>query len=131
MVMMDSKAGLISRATEIVGKTVVNFEGENVGEIKDLMVNHADGQVTYAILSFGGILGLGDKLFAVPWVSLSHDKTNNRFRMNANKDLLKNAPGFDKSNWPDMSDPTRQAEIYRYYNQSERRMDSRDRGAAD
>src|SRR3954470_23279581 len=119
---MDSEAGFIGRATEIIGKKVVNLEGENVGDIKDIMVNYSDGQVTYAIMSFGGVLGLGDKLFAVPWVSLRRDRSNDRFVMKANKDLLKNAPGFDKTNWPDMSDPTRQAEIYRYYNETPGRM---------
>ncbi len=135
MVKMDSQAGFIGRASEIIGKKVVNYEGESVGEVKDLMVNYADGNVTYAIMSFGGILGIGDKLFAVPWVSLNHDRPNDRFIMKANKDLLQNAPGFDKSNWPDMSDPTRQSEIYRYYNEVPRGAESeswdRQRGAAD
>src|SRR3954471_13556763 len=132
MVKMDSEAGFICRASQIIGKKVVNLEGENVGEIKDLMVNYTDGNVTYAVMSFGGILGIGDKLFAVPWVSLTYDRENDSLLMKANKELLKNAPGFDKNNWPDMSDPTRQSEIFHYYNvSSPGRMGSWERGAAD
>jgi hypothetical protein len=58
---------------------------------------------------------MGDKLFAVPWVSLSYQSPIDKFAMNVNKVLLQNAPGFDKDNWPDMSDPTRISEIYKYY----------------
>ncbi len=116
MVRMNSEAGLVERASQIIGRTVENYEGQRLGEIKDLMINYPDGIVTYAILSSGGLLGLGDKLFAVPWVSLTNDQKNQRFLMKADKELLEKAPGFDKDHWPDMSDPTRQAEIYRYYN---------------
>ena len=79
------------------------------------MIDCDGARVTYAILSFGGFLGVGDKLFAVPWVSLQQDKAKDRFVMKADKELLKNAPGFDKNNWPDMSDPTRRSQIYGYY----------------
>jgi sporulation protein YlmC with PRC-barrel domain len=100
---------------DIIGKKVVNLGGEDIGEIQEVVIDAAEGQVTYAILSFGGFLGIGDKLFAVPWVSLGYDRVNDVFVMKADKELLKNAPGFDKNNWPDMSDPQRLSEIYIYY----------------
>jgi sporulation protein YlmC with PRC-barrel domain len=113
---MARATGAIVRVTEdVIGKKVVNLAGESIGEIKEVMIDAAAGIVTYAILSFGGFLGMGDKLFAVPWGRLSYERMNNVFMMKANKELLKNAPGFDKNNWPDMSDPTRLSEIYRYY----------------
>jgi sporulation protein YlmC with PRC-barrel domain len=106
----------IMRVTkDVVGKKIVNFVGEDIGEIKEVVIDSAASRVTYAILSFGGFLGMGDRLFAVPWVSLSYEMSIDKFAMNVNKDLLKNAPGFDKDNWPDMSDPTRISEIYKYY----------------
>ena len=96
MATRNAESQFIWRASDIIGKKVVNLEGEDVGEIKDLMVNFQDGNVTYAIMSFGGILGIGDKLFAVPWVSLNYDREQDALLMKANKELLKNAPGFDK-----------------------------------
>jgi sporulation protein YlmC with PRC-barrel domain len=113
---MARATGAIVRVTEdVIGKKVVNLAGESIGEIKEVMIDAAAGIVTYAILSFGGFLGMGDKLFAVPWGRLSYERMNDVFMMKANKELLKNAPGFDKNNWPDMSDPTRLSEIYKYY----------------
>jgi sporulation protein YlmC with PRC-barrel domain len=110
------ETGAIVRVKEdVIGKTVVNYGRENIGEITEMVVDTTAGRITYAILSFGGFLGVGDKLFAVPWVSLSYDRTHDVFVMKADKNLLKNAPGFDKQNWPDMSDPTRISEIYKYY----------------
>ena len=110
------ETGAIVRVTEdVIGKKVVNLDGEDIGEIKEVVIDSGAARVTYAVMSFGGFLGLGDKLFAVPWVSLNYDRGNDVFFMKANKELLKNAPGFDKDNWPDMSDPTRISEIYKYY----------------
>jgi hypothetical protein len=57
-------------------------------------------------LSFGGLLGMGDKLFAVPWAALTLDTVNKRFTLNVPKEVLKNAPGFEKHRWPSMSDQT-------------------------
>jgi sporulation protein YlmC with PRC-barrel domain len=99
----------------VLDKKVVNHAGEDIGEIEEVVIDSAAGRVTYAIMSFGGFLGMGDKLFAVPWVSLRYDRTDDVFVLNANKELLKNAPGFDKDKWPNMSDPTRLSEIYKYY----------------
>src|SRR5438477_12844382 len=110
---MARESNLVFRAAaDVIGKEVVNLEGEDIGKIEELVIEARDGRLTYAIMSFGGFLGLGDKLFAVPWVSLNYDPAHERFVMKANKELLKKAPGFDKNDWPDLSDPTRQAEIY-------------------
>ncbi len=67
------------------------------------------------ILSFGGFLGMGDKLFAVPWNALHYDPQQEAFVLHADKRLLENAPGFDKENWPDMSDTTWRSSVYNYY----------------
>ena len=68
------------------------------------MLDMQTGQVAYAVLAFGGFLGMGEKLFAVPWQALHLDTVNKRFVLNTDKDRLKGAPGFDKDAWPDMSD---------------------------
>ena len=102
-------------ATSINKDNVVNASGENLGEIKDLMVDPEDGRVVYAVLSFGGILGLGDKYFAVPFERMTADRENKRMVLNVDKKRLESAPGFAKDNWPDFADPTIRQTVNDYY----------------
>ena len=102
-------------ATTLIGDDVCNPHGEDVGEIKEIMLDMRNGEVAYAVLSFGGFLGMGEKLFAVPWRALQLDTENKRFVLNVDQDRLKNAPGFHKSNWPDMADQSWAREIHTYY----------------
>ena len=99
----------------LTGNKVVNAEDEDLGTIEDLMIDIESGRIAYAVLSFGGFLGVGDKLFAIPWSALSLDAGAKRFVLNVSRELLEQAPGFDKKNWPDMSDPAWGAQIYAYY----------------
>jgi hypothetical protein len=69
----------------------------------------------YAVLSFGGLLGMGEKLFAVPWAALALDTVNERFTLNVPKEALKDAPGFNKDRWPTMSDKTWAAGVHKFY----------------
>ncbi|MFF7859902.1 MULTISPECIES: PRC-barrel domain-containing protein [unclassified Pseudomonas] len=102
-------------ADTLIGNDVYNTQNEDLGDIKEIMLDTASGKVAYAVLSFGGFLGMGEKLFAVPWAALRLDTVNKRFVLDADKDRLKNAPGFDKDNWPNMSDPTWGRGIHDYY----------------
>ena len=88
-------------ATTIIGDKVINTAGEQLGTIKELMIDLDGGLIAYAVLSFGGILGMGDKLFAIPWEAFTIDTDNHTFILNVDKEVLENAPGFDKDNWPD------------------------------
>lgn len=99
----------------LIGNDVYSHEDEDLGEIKDIMLNMQSGKVSYAVLSFGGFLSMGEKLFAVPWNALTLDTKNKRFVLNVEKDLLKEAPGFDKDKWPDMADQSWAKEIHSYY----------------
>ncbi len=107
-------------ATTMIGNKVRNTRGEDLGNIEDFMIDLSDGCIAYAVLSFGGVLGVGDKLFAVPWDALSLNQREKIFILDVDKDRLKNAPGFDKKNWPDMADRTWQTEVYRFYGSSPR-----------
>jgi hypothetical protein len=80
------------------------------------MIDVRSGRVAYAVLSFGGVFGLGNKLFAIPWESLTLDADRECFVLDIDKDRLDNAPGFDKDHWPSMADPTWASEVYSYYN---------------
>jgi sporulation protein YlmC with PRC-barrel domain len=106
----------INKASDIIGYDVENLQGEDLGEIKDIMIEQANGRIAYAVLSFGGIAGLGDKLFAVPWSALTPKAGEaNTFVLKVDKEKLKNAPGFAQNNWPDMANPRWTADIDRYY----------------
>ncbi|MES2932636.1 MAG: PRC-barrel domain-containing protein [Pseudomonadota bacterium] len=102
-------------ADTLLGEDVYNIEGESLGDIKEIMLDMRTGAVAYAVLSFGGFLGVGEKLFAVPWKALNLDTENKRFVLNADKEHLDNAPGFDKDHWPNMADPTWSQEIHSFY----------------
>ncbi len=102
-------------ADTLVGNDVYNHKGEDLGDIKEIMLDMRSGNVGYAVLSFGGFLGVGEKLFAVPWRALVLDTENKRFVLNVEKDRLKDAPGFDKDHWPNMADQGWAREIHTYY----------------
>jgi len=102
-------------AKTLLGEDVYNSQDEKLGDIKEFMLHMSSGKVAYAVLSFGGILGLGEKLFAVPWEALRLDTINKRFVLDIPKDRLQTAPGFDKDDWPDMADPAWKSGIDSFY----------------
>ena len=102
-------------ADTLIGDSVVNGQEEDLGDIKEIMIDMRSGQVAYAVLSFGGFLSMGEKLFAVPWQALHLDTINKRFVLNVDKDRLKTAPGFDPDAWPDMSDVSWSNQIHSFY----------------
>jgi sporulation protein YlmC with PRC-barrel domain len=102
-------------ASTLTGDRVRNRDGEDLGKIEELMIDVINGRIAYAVLSFGGFLGLGDKLFAIPWDAMELRGDEHKFVLNVDKEVLRNAPGFDKDNWPDMADPDWGLNIYRHY----------------
>jgi sporulation protein YlmC with PRC-barrel domain len=111
-----AKPGLtLLSASTLSSDDVYNRNGEKLGSIKDLMMDIHSGRVCYAVLSFGGFLTLGEKLFAVPWSALTVDSENKRLLLDTNEERLKEAPGFDSDNWPNMADPSWAKSIHSYY----------------
>lgn len=111
----DGPGPALMGAETLLGNSVHNKDGEDLGDIKEFMIDMASGKVAYAVLSFGGILGMGNKLFAVPWAALALDTVNKRFTLDVPKTALSDAPGFDKKNWPVMSDKTWASGVHRFY----------------
>jgi sporulation protein YlmC with PRC-barrel domain len=105
---------VLSCAT-LTGDRVQNRAHEDLGKIDDLMIDLDTGRIAYAVLSFGGILGIGDKLFAIPWDVLSLSQDEHMFILDVPKEKLESAPGFDKDHWPDMADPQWTADISSFY----------------
>jgi len=102
-------------AHTLAGEDVYNTKDEDLGDIKEIMIDMRSGRIAYAVLSFGGVLGMGKKLFAVPWSALVLDTANKRFTLDINKDKLEGAPGFDKDAWPRMADQAWAKEVHSYY----------------
>ncbi|MGE0757597.1 MAG: PRC-barrel domain-containing protein [Pirellulaceae bacterium] len=114
------------RASELMGMSVQNEAGQDLGEIEDLVIDVKSGQVRYVALSFGGFLGLGDKLFAVPMsaLKLRHKGDSSHFVLNVNQERLKTAPGFNEDQWPDFGNPEFGAQVDKFYNTSTSRGES-------
>jgi PRC-barrel domain len=95
--------------------------GEDLGAIEEIMLDLGAGRVAYAVLSFGGFLGVGDKLFSVPWKALQmkmHEgEFTHEFILDVDRQTLENAPGFSKHHWPDMADANWGADLQTHYAQ--------------
>jgi len=102
---------------KLTGLNVRNMQGEKIGTVDDLVINLQDGKIQYVALSVGGVLGIGDKLFAVPFqeVRFNHGKDEMYYVLDISKEKLEQAPGFDKSHWPDFADANWKSQVDSYY----------------
>lgn len=105
----------IMAASSFEGETVVNGQGETLGEVEEIMLDVRSGRIAYALMSVGGFLGVGEKYFAVPWSALTLDTGHKHFVLDVDKDRLKNAHGFDKDDWPSMADSQWAATVHSYF----------------
>lgn len=114
----DDKRGpgpRVMTADTLEGDTVRNDAGDKLGELVHIMLDVPTGRVAYGVLSVGGFLGIGDKLFAIPWKALRLDTENHGFRLNVSKERLEAAEGFDKDAWPTMADQQWAERVHAYY----------------
>lgn len=102
-------------ADTLEGNDVVNLADEKLGDIKGIMLDVERGRIAYAVLSVGGFLGVGDRLFAIPWGALKLDTDEKEFILDISKDRLKDAPGFDKDHWPSMADTSYTSMVHTFY----------------
>lgn len=111
----DKKYRRVLAASTLEGDKVRNSAGDDLGKVDEIMIDIPSGRIAYAVLSFGGVLRMGNKLFAVPWNSLRVDEDEKCFILDVDKQTLESAPGFDKDNWPDMNDTTWGAKVFSHY----------------
>lgn len=102
-------SGATVRASQMIGMTVHDAQGEAVAAINDLVLDPRNGRIRYAAVTYGGFLGLGDKLFAVPFEAFTcqsdpDDADEVILVLNVNEQMLENAQGFDQDNWPNFGD---------------------------
>ena len=114
---LQSTQPLALSAGTLKGDKVVNLNDEAIGTVEEIMIDINTGHVAYVVVSFGGILGIGDKLFAVPWSTLRVDTERQVVVIDADKALLERAPGFDKVNWPETPNGQWYHDLYQFYKQ--------------
>src|SRR5262245_56318869 len=111
----DGPGPEVMDADTLIGDSVVNSAGEDLGKIEAIMLDVTSGRIAYAVLSFGGFLGMGSKYFAIPWAALTLDTIEKRFILDVSSDKLERAEGFDKNHWPSMADPEWARRVHEYY----------------
>jgi sporulation protein YlmC with PRC-barrel domain len=100
---------------KVEGTAVYNRQGERLGSVYNFMVDKRSGQVEYAVMSFGGFLGLGDSYHPLPWKSLTYNRELGGYVVDLDKDRLMSAPTYEQASGPDWDDPTYGRRIDEYY----------------
>jgi sporulation protein YlmC with PRC-barrel domain len=93
-------------ASSVVGDKIYNHLDEDLGDIKEIMLDIEKGSIEYVVLEYGGFLGMGGKFFAIPFKALEIDTKRHAFILRQSKATLEQAPGFDKDHWPETNDHT-------------------------
>ena len=106
---------LVLSSSTLAGDSVVNRDEDKLGHLKDLMIDVNHGRIAYGVLARGGVAGLGEKLFAVPWALFDVDTEGHRLVLDLSEEVLDNSPGFDKDNWPTFSERDWAAELHDHY----------------
>lgn len=96
---MPMKVNVLSAST-LIGDNIRNREDEDLGSLEEIMIDLETGRIVYAVLSSGGLLGIGDKLFAIPWEALRVDPANEELVLDADEEKLAHAPEIDQDEWP-------------------------------
>lgn len=105
-----------ARASDVIGMNVRNQRGEDLGEINDLVIDMNNERVHYAILAFGGIAGLGEKLFAYPMHVFTRAPDGESLVLAVDEERLEAAPGFERDQWPDwQQEEGYRAQVDRYF----------------
>ena len=109
----DETFDLIS-SDKVEGTPVYNREDERLGTIKNFMVGKRDGRVRYAVLSFGGLFGLGERHYPLPWDVLTYDTEKGGYLVDLDKEVLEKAPSFERDQEPTY-DRAYHEQVYGYY----------------
>lgn len=123
---MEVKVRKAFRSGTVIGMPVKTPNHEKVGNIQEIVIDIETGRVAYAVLSFGGLFGYGDKFFAVPWEEFSfvRDEKQNYFVVDTSREKLDKLPGFSKQAWPDVANSDWDEHVDDHY----QRVDNRDAG---
>ncbi len=116
--MMKHEAKSFERASQLIGKSVVNENDETLGKIDDVILDK-QGRADFVILSHGGLLGIGDKLVAIPWnmiaSAMATEKDRDHLVLNLTKEQVEKAPNFDSRNYPNFADASFRNQVRDYF----------------
>lgn len=109
------ETGTLINADKVKGTAVFNGSGEKLGTVDDIMIDKLNGNVAYAVMSFGGFLGMGEKHHPLPWDLLNYDEAENGYVVNLSKEELEGAPTIDRGQTDRLLDRQYGESIYSYY----------------
>lgn len=125
------KAGMATRASKLIGMNIENPQGQSLGEINDLVINTSTGEVRYAAVTYGGFLGVGNKMFAVPFeafnIKQKADSQEPVLMLNVTQKHLEGATGFDKDHWPNFADDSYLADLNKRYDVKQKRANKNEK----
>jgi uncharacterized protein YegP (UPF0339 family) len=110
---MSSKSARFVPSVRLAQYDVVNKKGEDMGQVQNFIIDMHEGLIAFAVVAFGGFLGITDKWFALPWVALEWHPQTKKFILDMPEDILKNAPGMDKNRWLEEIDKWQEEEDLR------------------
>jgi len=105
----------VMSCANLAGDTVIDARGEDLGQLDHVMIDVATGRIAYGVLARGGVFGIGERLFAIPWDALTLDSERKCFVLDVDRDRLERAPGFDRDHWPAMADGEWAERVHRHY----------------
>ena len=108
-------SGSLIPAEQVIGTDVYNMNGEHLGTVEDIMIDKISGKAIYAVMAFGGFLGLGEKQHPLPWSSLTYDKDKDGFVVNLDKRMLEQAPTLDPDDGDFVWTPDYGRSVDKYY----------------
>jgi sporulation protein YlmC with PRC-barrel domain len=108
------------RASQLMGMNIQNSAGEGVGEVKDLVLDFSNGKIKYVAVTYGGFLGIGNKMFAVPFAAFKvkpkqSDRADMALVLDVTKKQMEGAVGFDEDHWPNFADAKFEMELHKRY----------------
>ena len=114
---VDSRRETVSLigSDKVDGTAVYGADDRKIGSVQRVMIDKISGKVAYAVISFGGFLGMGEDYYPLPWSNLKYDENLGGYRVGVTEDQLKGAPKYNSSTDWDWSNRARDREVYDYY----------------
>ena len=111
----SDETGSLIGSDKVQGTAVYGGDDRKIGSVQRVMIDKMSGKVAYAVISFGGFLGMGEDYYPLPWPNLKYDTNLGGYRVGVTEDQLKGAPKYSSSTDWDWSDRSRDREVYEYY----------------
>ncbi len=108
-------SGHLIGASQVQGTTVYDLAGEKLGSLEDVMLDKQSGRIAYAVLSFGGILGIGGQYHPLPWEKLSYDPEQGGYVVDVDRETLEGSPSFTDEATANWNDEAWSRNVYTYY----------------